>query len=62
VDRQQPHNDGMQLAGRMYIQRQLSTALGFLAENKQRPQVGWLVVLEDMYYAACFGGESNGTL
>jgi hypothetical protein len=61
VDRQQPHNGGMQLAGRMYIQRQLSTALGFLAENKHRPQVGWLVVLEDMYYAAWFG-ESNGTL
>ena len=49
------------LRGEMYIQRQLPTALEFLAENKHRPQVGWLVVLEDMYYAACFE-ESNGTL
>jgi hypothetical protein len=51
----------VQAADRMYIQCNVPTASANVAVSEDRPQGGWPIVLEGMYYAARFG-ESNGTL
>lgn len=42
MDRQEPHNSGLQLAGGIYIQFQLFPALRYVAVRKDHPRVGWL--------------------